>query len=195
MDDPDLLHGALELINETLTTTIVIIAASILLYNLSRRLHDRVTRAASFVLGLVVVAYVADVFVSLDPGENDYVEAYLRLQWIGIAYIPAALFHLSDALLETTGRPSRGRRRLVIRVSYAISTVFLALALFTDAVVTNPALGDMPRMRPAAGFAVYTAFLAVCVWGFLLLFRKPSVPVPSSDPVGILGEPAPSENS
>lgn len=161
MDDPDLLHGALELINETLTTTIVIIAASILLYNLSRRLHDRVTRAASFVLGLVVVAYVADVFVSLDPGENDYVEAYLRLQWIGIAYIPAALFHLSDALLETTGRPSRGRRRLVIRVSYAISTVFLALALFTDAVVTNPALGDMPRMRPAAGFAVYTAYLLV----------------------------------
>lgn len=68
MDDPDLLHGALELINETLTTTIVIVAASILLYNLSRRLHDRVTRAASIVLGLVVVAYVADVFVSLDPG-------------------------------------------------------------------------------------------------------------------------------
>jgi len=161
MDDPDLLHGALELINETLTTTIVIVAASILLYNLSRRLHDRVTRAASIVLGLVVVAYVADVFVSLDPGGNDYVEAYLRLQWIGIAYIPAALFHLSDALLETTGRPSRGRRRLVIRISYLISTVFLGLALFTDAVVTNPALGDMPRMRPAAGFAVYTAYLLV----------------------------------
>ncbi|MCC6799164.1 MAG: hypothetical protein IT325_03550, partial [Anaerolineae bacterium] len=97
MDDPDLLHGALELINETLTTTIVIVAASILLYNLSRRLHDRVTRAASIVLALVVVAYIADVLVSLDPGGNDYVEAYLRLQWIGIAYIPAALFHLSDA--------------------------------------------------------------------------------------------------
>ncbi len=161
MDDPDLLHGALELINETLTTTIVIVAASILLYNLSRRLHDRVTRAASIVLALVVVAYIADVLVSLDPGGNDYVEAYLRLQWIGIAYIPAALFHLSDALLETTGRPSRGRRRLVIRVSYLISTILLALALFTEVVVTNPALGDMPRMRPAAGFAVYTAYLLV----------------------------------
>lgn len=44
-------------------------------------------------------------------------------------------------------------------------------------------------------FAVYTAFLAVCVWGFLLLFRKPSVPTPTTDPVGILGEqPAPTDS-
>lgn len=161
MNDPGLLRSVLELINEALTTTIVIISASILLYNLSRRMHDRVTRAASIVLACVVVAYVADVFVSLDPGGNDYLEAYMRLQWIGIAYIPAALFHLSDALLETTGRPSRGRRRLVIRVSYLISTVFLLLALFTDTVVRDPALGEIPRMRPAAGFIVYTAYLLV----------------------------------
>ena len=107
MADSDLLRGVLELINETLTTTIVIVAASILLYNLSRRTHDRVTRAASVVLACVVISYTADVLVSLDPGGNKYAEAYLRLQWIGIAYIPAALFHLSDALLATTGRPSR----------------------------------------------------------------------------------------
>jgi len=161
MTDPDRLRSVLELINETLTTTLVILAASILLYNLSRRLHDRVTRAASVVLACVVVAYVADVFVSLDPGGNEYLEAYLRLQWIGIAYIPAALFQLSDALLATTGRPSRGRRRLVIRISYLISTIFLALALFTDLVVTDPVLGEMARMRPAAGFSVYCAYLLV----------------------------------
>ncbi|NLE53036.1 MAG: hypothetical protein GX613_16685 [Chloroflexi bacterium] len=161
MADSDLLRGVLDLINETLTTTIVILAASILLYNLSRRTHDRVTRAASIVLACVVVSYTADVFVSLDPGGNKYVESYLRLQWIGIAYIPAALFHLSDALLATTGRPSRGRRRFVIRISYLISTVFMVLALFTDYVVTDPVLGEMARMRPAAGFAVYAAFLLV----------------------------------
>jgi len=161
MADSDLLRGVLELINETLTTTIVIVAASILLYNLSRRTHDRVTRAASIVLACVVISYTADVLVSLDPGGNKYAEAYLRLQWIGIAYIPAALFHLSDALLATTGRPSRGRRSLVIRISYLISTVFMALALLTDLVVRDPALGNMARMRPAPGFAVYTLYLLV----------------------------------
>ena len=159
MADSDLLRGVLNLINETLTTTIVIVAVSILLYNLSRRTHDQVTRAASIVLACVVVSYTADVLVSLDPGGNRYVETYLRLQWIGIAYIPAALFHLSDALLATTGRPSRGRRRFVIRISYLISTVFMILALFTDSVVKDPVLGEMARMRPAAGFAVYTVYL------------------------------------
>lgn len=159
MADSDLLRGVLNLINETLTTTIVIVAVSILLYNLSRRTHDQVTRAASIVLACVVVSYTADVLVSLDPGGNRYVETYLRLQWIGIAYIPAALFHLSDALLATTGRPSRGRRRFVIRISYLISTIFMVLALFTDSVVKDPVLGDMARMRPAAGFAVYAVYL------------------------------------
>jgi hypothetical protein len=35
---------------------------------------------------------------------------------------------------------------------------------------------------------LYTAFLAVCVWGFLLFFRKPIMPVPTAEPVGISGE-------
>ena len=160
MADSDLLRGVLELINETLTTTIVIVAARSCFTTsaaaLTTGLHGR--RRS---LACVVISYTADVLVSLDPGGNKYAEAYLRLQWIGIAYIPAALFHLSDALLATTGRPSRGRRSLVIRISYLISTVFMALALLTDLVVRDPALGNMARMRPAPGFAVYTLYLLV----------------------------------
>src|SRR6266550_1531354 len=100
----------LDLINETLAAAIVVVAASILLYNLSRNLRDRIARTSAILLGSVTAAYICDVFLSLGPGIGTYI-ATLRLQWLGIAFMPAAMFHLSDALLATTGLPSRGRRR------------------------------------------------------------------------------------
>ena len=66
-------------------------------------------------------------------------------QWIGIAFVPAALVHLSDALLATTGRPSRGRRTTVVRLSYLISAVFTLLALRSDLIVSGPVKGDLPH--------------------------------------------------
>jgi hypothetical protein len=156
----ELVLATLDLTNETLTATIVIVSVSILLYNLSRRTQDRVMRASAAVLACVVVTYLADLFVSLEPGDK-YLEFGLRIQWLGIAFIPAALFHLSDALLATTGRPSRGRRKFVVRLSYGISAIFTFLALFTDMLVTKPDLAELPRMRPNWVFPVYMAYLLV----------------------------------
>ena len=73
-----------------------------LLYNITRNFTDRVARTSGIVLACVTLTYIADVFVSLDPTRSTLL-ATLRLQWIGIAFMPAALFHLSDALLATTG--------------------------------------------------------------------------------------------
>ncbi len=84
-----------------------------------------------------------------------------RVQWIGIAFVPAALFHLSDALLATTGRPSRGRRKLVIRISYGISTIFSLLALFSDTLISRLDMTGVPRMRPGPAFSIYVAYLVV----------------------------------
>ncbi|MBE2272412.1 MAG: hypothetical protein IAE80_29520 [Anaerolinea sp.] len=125
----------LELINQTLTAAIVVIAASLALYNLSRNLDNRVARTSAIVLVFMTLAYVCDAFVALEPGIQTY-EAVLRVQWIGIAFMPVALYHLSDALLATTGLPSRGRRRRVIRILYLISIVFLVAAAFTDTLVS-----------------------------------------------------------
>src|SRR5215216_6442343 len=94
----------LDLINETLASAIVVVAASILFYNLTRNLHNRIARTSAVVLGCVTATYICDVFVSLGPGVETYI-ATLRLQWVGIAFMPAAMFHLSDALLATTGLP------------------------------------------------------------------------------------------
>src|SRR5689334_2782645 len=122
------------LVNETLTAAIVVVAASMLLYNLTRNLRNRVARTSSVVLACVTIVSLCDVFVSLEPSLKT-LDATVRVQWIGIAFIPAATFHLSDALLATTGLPSRGRRRRVARLMYLTSVIFILTAAFSDILI------------------------------------------------------------
>ncbi len=162
-----LIAALLDLTNEALAAAIVIVAASMLLYNLTRNRHDRVARTSAVVLGCVTATYIGDVFITLEPSASVY-EATLRLQWIGIAFIPAALFHLSDALLATTGLPSRGRRRRVTRALYVVSLLFLLAAAFSDLLVQpliyrSPFFTDRPLVSLRAGvlFPVYLAYFLI----------------------------------
>lgn len=162
MEIEPLLKAFLDLSNETLTAAAVIIAASLLLYNLTRNLRDRVARTSSIVLACVTVTYVCDVFVSLQPSASVF-EAVLRLQWIGIALMPAGMFHLSDALLATTGLPSRGRRRRVSRLLYAIGAVFIAAAAFTNILVYPAHNGQGIGLRAGPMFSVYLLYFVLAV--------------------------------
>lgn len=159
----------LKLLNETLASAIVVIAASMLLYNLSRNLHDRVARTSAVVLGCLTIVYICDVFVSLGPGVASYTAA-MRLQWIGIAFMPVAMLHLSDALLATTGLPSRGRRRRIIRLLYVIAAGFLLLAAFTDLLIQPVSIApvyfpddEFVGVRAGPVFPVYVAYFAIVV--------------------------------
>lgn len=124
----------LSLVNETLASAIVIVSASMLLYNLSRNQQSGVARTSALMLGCITVIYVCDVLIALDPSMVTY-RAILRIQWIGIAFMPVAMVHLSDSLLATTGQPSRGRRRRVIRIFYVLSAAFLLLAAFSNLLI------------------------------------------------------------
>jgi hypothetical protein len=54
--------------------------------------------------------------------------------------------------------------------------------------VWKPTAGLGASTRDTIGWlGLYTAFLAVCVWGFLLFFRKPIMPEPSAETVNIVG--------
>ena len=147
----------LDLLNETLTTAIVVVAASMLLYNLSRNVRDRVARTSGIVLACLTAAYISDVLILLGPDERLF-EALLRLQWLGLAFIPTATMHLSDALLETTGLPSRGRRRRAILILYAIGAAFLILAAFTDVLIKPETHAGRISARAAVMFWVYLAY-------------------------------------
>jgi len=144
-------------INQILTSATVIVAVSMLLYNLAHGYRERVTRVASLLLLCVSIIYLGDVMMIISKSPKT-VEAYLRLRWIGIAYAPAALFHLSDALLETTGMKSRGRRRRVVRLLYLYGAVFLATGTMTNLVAHDLMMQPAPLMQPGPFFGLYVMY-------------------------------------
>jgi hypothetical protein len=129
-------------VNEFLSAGIAIMAFSLLVYAFTFNLRDRVARSFAIILICVVIVFVGDTLASVAPLPHG-MEFWLRLQWIGIAFLPAAYLHFSDALLATTGRPSRGRRRMLSRLTYLVSTGFL-LTLPSGLLVGSIVLDDAP---------------------------------------------------
>lgn len=152
----------LEFSNEILSIAIVIISISMLLYNISRNVRDRVTRASSILLACVTWAYLADIFIALEPGQSA-LETWFRAQWIGVALVPAALFHLSDALLATTGLVSRGRRRRASRLLYAVGISIAISALSTDNIVRNLVRDPVWHMGAGKHFPIYITYFSIAV--------------------------------
>ncbi len=156
----DLLTTFLLTVNETLTAGNALIAVSLLLFNLTRNLNNRVAKAGAVVLACVTIAYVADAFISLDPDHGAH-EIASRLQWIGIAFVPAAIAHLSDALLATTGLPSRGRRRRVLRLLYLLGAAFLLAAAFSDSLFAFVLAQGELSIAAAPVFALYMLYFII----------------------------------
>ncbi|RME90596.1 MAG: hypothetical protein D6770_02185 [Anaerolineae bacterium] len=119
------LLGGIQTINQILTAGIAITAFSLFLYALTFNLRDRVARSFAVILLCVVVIFTTDALQAAQP--TWVVDLLLRLQWFGIVFLPAGYLHLSDALLMTVGRPSRGRRRAAVRLVYLLSAAFLLL--------------------------------------------------------------------
>lgn len=158
--DSETLISILEFSNEILSAAIVIVSFSLLLYNLARNLNDRVNRASGIVLGCITIAYLTDSAISLEPNLTS-LELWYRVQWVGIAFIPAAMFHLADALVATTGLVSRWRRRTVSRILYTLSTVLLLLAIFDDSLVGQLRTEPITHLEPKPLFFLYTAYFVV----------------------------------
>ncbi len=162
--------------NQILTAALAVTAFSLLLYALTFNLRDRVARSFAALLAFVTGVYFCDVVVSTLSAPAQ-AEAWLRAQWIGIAFIPVAYLHFSDALLATTGQPSRGRRRLSIRILYVTSGVFLIAAAFTDILVYEGVIeSGAAHLRAGPLFAVFLTYFAGSLtwaaWNFLRAYRR-----------------------
>lgn len=125
----------LSLLNIVLQSSIVIFGSTIVLYNLPYFRRDRVTRAFSLLTSFVVIVYVAELIVSIGVPVAT-ASTWLRAEWVGIAHVPAALLHLSDVLLISTGSVSN-RRRFAVYGTYLIGTVVMVLAILTNLVVAD----------------------------------------------------------
>src|SRR5690242_10348639 len=159
------LLAGIQTLNQILTAGIAITAFSLFLYSLSFNLRDRVARSFAIILLCVVVVFTSEALQDRSLSV-DTLDLFLRLQWIGIVFLPAAYLHLSDALLVTAGRPSRGRRRLAVRGMYVISVFFLVMLaggyLLGEIVPTGmPA----PHLERTMWTEVFTLFyISAMIW-------------------------------
>lgn len=154
-------------LNQILSAGIAITAFSLLLYALTFNLRDRVARSFTLILACVVVVFTAEAIGSTLT-ELQAVEFWLRLQWVGILFLPPSYLHFSDAVLSTTGRPSRGKRRWVVRLTYVLSVLILAASPFINFLgpvsVNN---GPSPHLTPTLWmelFTVYYGLAMVAAW-------------------------------
>lgn len=157
---------SIQTLNDLLTAGIAVTAFSLLIYALSFNLRDRVARSFAFIMLCVVIVYVADSFASVTASAQQ-LNTWLRLQWLGIIFLPAAYLHISDALLETTGRPSRGRRRRIVRLNYIIAFAFLLTLPFglVGPLVQNVELAPhLQRTWLTWLFTVYYALVMGLAW-------------------------------
>ncbi|MDX1687274.1 MAG: hypothetical protein R3248_04760 [Candidatus Promineifilaceae bacterium] len=173
-------HPILALTNDVLQAAIVIFGSAVVLYNLRHFLRDRVTRAFSNLVLYVVIVYLTELMASR-TNITASPEPWLRLEWVGIAMVPAAQYHLSDALLAVTGHSSR-RRRLMVRVFYLTGVAFIGLVALSNLIVGG--LIDLPaaaHLMPGPLFPVFALyFWAVTVASIYNVWRAHQLSVTSS---------------
>jgi len=149
--------GLLRLTNTILEAAIVILISSVLLYGIGANIRSRVARASNLLLGFTVIAFFGDLLLTQVSSAAE-MERWLRAEWIGIAFVPSAYLHLSDALLEL-GRGASRQRRFIVWLAYASSAVTLALATFTEYIVRGEVINlAAPQLKAGSFFLLFMLF-------------------------------------
>jgi hypothetical protein len=166
--------------SQILSAGIAITAFSLLLYGLTFNLKDRITRTFAFIMVCVVIVYTGESLASTTSETSESL-IWLQISWIGIILLPAGYLHFSDALLATTGRPSRWRRWLAIRVAYLASVLFL-VALPLGYLVGEPSstIDKAPHLTPTLVTFVlllYYIIIMILAWiNFTRSFLRTTTP-------------------
>ena len=166
------LTGVLKIIAQILNAGVAITAIAIVMYSLSFNFRDGVARSFIIILTLVTIVFSSDTIANISNAPN-IIQAWLSLRWMMMALLPAGYFYLSDALLTLTGRPSRGRRTLLVRIFALLSLIWAVL------VPLHITVGELAGERAPVAYletlpftAVFGAYyLTVNALSFYNLFR------------------------
>ncbi len=162
------LLSLLQTINQLLSAGISITAFSLLLYALTFNLKDKVARAFAFIMACVVVVFVGESVAGVVSIPR-WIEFWYQIQWIGIIFLPVAYVLLSDAVLATTGRPSRGRRTRLIKFSFFVSFVFLVTIPFS--LLVGPLVSEnvvAPHLQRTSLTWIFSAFYILnMIWAWI----------------------------
>jgi hypothetical protein len=154
-----------QLINTVLTSGIVIFSSALLLYLVFYNPRNNVARSFAALLACVLVAYFVDLAL-IGVEDLRASTSWLKFQWVGIAFTPAAYLDFSHSLLTITGARSR-LRDVAVRASYLLSALLLLGVTFTDLVVQSGALApSAPHLLPGILFPLFVIyFFAAVGWG------------------------------
>lgn len=154
-------------ISQILTAGIAITAFALLLYSLTFNLKDKVARTFAAIMFSLVIIFSAESFG--DTSANPImIDLWLRAQWVGIILLPATYLHFSDALVETTGLPSRWRRKWAVRLTYVFSAGLILLLMtpwfFGNLEVDLPPAPHYTHSLLTDLFTVYYVFIFFLSW-------------------------------
>lgn len=131
-----------ETVYQILAAGVAITAVALIMYASAFNFKDRLVQAYILLLACVALIYTGEAMASVS-NTPAYVKFLLQLKWVGLVMLPAVYLHFSDALLTLTGRPSRGRRRKMVWITYAIS-VALAILIFFEITIGELAKKSAP---------------------------------------------------
>jgi hypothetical protein len=150
--------------NLILSSAIVITTFSLLIYILTHNLRSGVACSFCALLAFVLVVYIGDLVI---PKVNTLEAAipWLRFQWLGIAFVPAAYLHFSDSLLRMTNSLSHLRRKAVIG-SYLFSAFLFFLATTSDLLVRGGfQKPHLTYLAPGPLFWIFAVYFFLIVAG------------------------------
>lgn len=159
-------EGILVLTNQILASFTVILAFSLLGFIIAYNRKSAIGRAFSVLLACMCVTYASDVAL-FQVNSLEAAIPWLKFQWLGIAFTPAAYLHFSDALLRTTNAFSKIRRVAVVG-AYVLGAVFLYLAMLTNLLVRDGFFSPgITQFQSGPFFWLFTIyFYAAVLWGF-----------------------------
>jgi len=166
------LTGVLKITAQILNAGVAITTIALAMYALSFNFRDSVARTFMIILALVAVVFSSDTIANIS-NSSAIIQVWLQLRWAGVAFLPAAYFYFSDALLTLTGRPSRGRRTWLVRIFLLISLVWaILIPLRITAGTISPVQAPVPYLTTNPITFIFGAYyLAVIGLSFYNLAR------------------------
>jgi hypothetical protein len=157
------LDKILAFLNVSITSVVVILAFSLMAYMFTYNFRTPVARRFALLLACVMVPYASEVALTrvVTPISA---ERWLRFEWLGIAFLPAAYYAFSLSVLQTTNY-RMGRRRWVAVIAIALSAASAVSALFgrslVDDVQFTPPISYLEAGPLFWGFALFFALTAM----------------------------------
>jgi len=182
------LKDILAFANLLLLSANVIVGFSLFAYVFAHNIRSPMARSFCVLIAFVTLVYLVD--LSMDHVSTpEAAGLWLRIQWIGIALVPGAYLHFSEAVLRTTGATSRWRGAGVA-AAYALGLVALGLALFTDVIVQGVGrMGAMYHLLSGPffwAFALYYGLTSAFGWGNILRAQARSLTTATRRRMGYL---------